>query len=67
MPRPEPKRLTPELAAEVEKNLEELSRLKHRRAELSATIAEANDFLNDVEKRLAKLWSDLDGLLDSTL
>ena len=55
------------MAAEVEKNLEELSRLKHRRAELSATIAEANDFLNDVEKRLAKLWSDLDGLLDSTL
>jgi chromosome segregation ATPase len=67
MPRTEPKRLTPEVTAEIEKALAELAELKAERQMLTELIADSNDRLNTVEKRLKQVWTDVDSMLDETL
>jgi hypothetical protein len=61
------KRLTPEVTAEIEKALAELAALKSERQLLTDLIADSNDRLNAVEKRLKQVWTDVDSMLDDTL
>ena len=61
------RRLTPEVTAEIEKALAELAGLKAERGRLSELIAESNDRLNEVEKRLTRVWAEVDSMLDDTL